>query len=216
MSEARKAARDNIIEKAHYEFIHGQAFKFVVARAIDAANAERDEKWRKAILEREAKIADFKQQRNDLLSQIDDFHCQIASALNWSSEGKDFVAHVREIVKENADLKAEALFLVERLKVSNGHLIVALAKVEECRGMLQNALDRDKDPKDRLRDLVCVAINSLHWKNIEVERLEGLLREIYTTIPHDTGNAYIIMILEAIKKSAPNALAQKKEEDNDE
>jgi hypothetical protein len=37
---------------------------------------------------------------NDLICKAHDFECGVASALGWSSEGKPFVDHIREIREE--------------------------------------------------------------------------------------------------------------------
>jgi len=43
----------------------------------------------------------------DQLQDSDNFQCDIASALGWPENGKTFVEHVRDLVKEVARLKAE-------------------------------------------------------------------------------------------------------------
>lgn len=44
-------------------------------------------------------------------------------------------------------------------------------EIEECRQILTNGVDRNKDPKDTLRILCNVAINGIYWRDRAIDNL---------------------------------------------
>ena len=57
------------------------------------------------------------------------------------------------------------------------------AEKKECRKILEEQLDRDKDPEDSLRDLVVVACNALYWarakkKHFVMAKLQAELEKL--------------------------------------
>ena len=50
-------------------------------------------------------------------------------------------------------------------------------EIDDCLKILHDNLDRDKDPLESLRDLVCVAINGIHWRDKERDALKAKLAD---------------------------------------
>lgn len=44
-------------------------------------------------------------------------------------------------------------------------------EIEECKLILRNGIDRDKNPEDTLRDLCVLATNGIYWRNRTIEGL---------------------------------------------
>lgn len=95
------------------------------------------------------------------------FNVQVLKDINPSARRKNILIEGTTILwagEKIERLEKELEYFKEK---STKHI----DEIEECRQILANGVDRNKDPKDTLRILCNVAVNGIYWRDRAIENL---------------------------------------------